>query len=300
MKYFCHLFLLLGLNVFSQSSDYQITNLDINNEYPHFGLMQVGERGVIFTSYLLNKNGKVKVVGGEPILTLYTGELSSENNIINIEPLKIDENIKIPTITSATISPNGKKLYITTLYTKKNKPKGEFKATNFHLEEATFKEGLGWTDFKVLPFCKPRYSYAHPSFSEDGKTLYFTSNIRGGKNTTKGGSDLFKVSVNEDGTYGEPKNLGSKVNSYSREMFPIVNRNALYFSSNRPGYGGFDLYKSEILENGEFKKAIKLPKPINSAKDDLSLVMISDSSGFLVSKRLEGKGDDDIYYFTEN
>lgn len=301
MKPLCCLILLLVLNSFSQNSDYKVINLGINNEYPHFGITRAGDNAVIFTSYALNKKGKPLAVGGEPVLNIFQGELTNESTIANIKPLQIDSEAKIPTITSAALSPDGKRLYITTLYTKKNKPIGDFKETNFHLELGSFKEGVGWTDFKVLPFCKPRYSYAHPAISEDGKTLYFTSNIRGGKETTKGGSDLFKVEIKEDGTYGEPKNLGSKVNSYSREMFPFIKGNSFYFSSNRPnGHGGFDIYESKIMEDGTFEKAVKLPKPLNSSKDDLSLILISDNSGFLVSKRSEGKGDDDVYYFSKN
>jgi Tol biopolymer transport system component len=155
----------------------------------------------------------------------------------------------------------------------------------------------------VLSFCKLRFSYAHPTLSKDGKTLYFIANIRGGKETTKGGSDIFKVDVLGDNEYGDPKNLGSKVNSYSREMFPFISAdNTLYFASNRPGgYGGFDIYKSAMDENGVFVKAKKLPKPLNSVKDDFSLITFDNgTSGFLVSKRPKGKGDDDIYYFKTN
>ena len=295
------LLLLLAVPCLSQSPEYNILNLDINTDHPHFGLMPIPSGEILLTSYALNKRGKVETVGGNPVLTIYLGKADNWNQLHSLAPVVIDPNANIPTITSAAISPDGKHMIITTLYTNKNRPDGEFKASNFHLEIGDYKTGLGWTNFRVLPFCKPRYSYGHPAFSRDGKTLYFISNLRGGKQSTKGGSDIFKVAILDNNTYSEPVNLGSTINSYSREMFPVVGHdNSLYFASNRPGYGGFDIYKSVMDANGNFEKAEKLPKPLNSIKDDFSLIMSANNrSGFLVSKRSGGKGDDDIYYFTE-
>ena len=158
-------------------------------------------------------------------------------------------------------------------------------------------------NFNVLPFCKPRYSYEHPAISPDGKTMYFTSNLRGGKETSKGPSDIFKVDILQNNTYSQPKNLGSKVNSYCVEMFPFMaDDNTLYFSSNRPnGFGGYDIYKCTLNSNGAFKTAINLPKPINSSADDICFIVDSkNKSGYFSSKRSGGNGGDDIYYFTMN
>lgn len=287
--------------VFGQKETYALTNLKINTEYPHYGLMFVDDSKIIFTSYLLDKKGRLKRFQGKPILTVFEGSLSDSGEIENIKLIEIDPKQNIPQIISATKSNNGEKLYITTTYTSKNRPKGTFKETNFHIEVGEFKPGIGWTNFKVLPFCRPKFSYAHPTFSKDGKTLYFTGNIRGGKETTKGGSDIFSVTLLANNKYSEPKNLGSKVNSYSRDMFPFIYKDSmLYFSSNRPnGFGGFDIYKSKINKNEVFEKAEKLPKPLNSNRDDFSLIITNNGSGYFSSKRDKGKGDDDIYYFSK-
>ncbi|WOD44293.1 TolB family protein [Hwangdonia lutea] len=303
MKLCCYLLLFVGCFGFSQTERYKITNLEINNVHPHFGLMYANANTIIFTSYQLNKKGKVKKIARNPVLTIFKGEFAANGQIANITPIDIDAQFGMSHITSATISPNGKQLYLTTNYNDKNRPEGNFKDTNFHIKVGEYNEALGWTNFKVLPFCKPKFSYAHPSLSADGKTLYFIANIRGGKETTKGGSDIFKVEILENGKYSEPKNLGSKVNSYSREMFPFISAdNTLYFASNRPnGHGGFDIYKSEIHTDGTFLKATKMPKPINSNKDDFSFIIdAQNKTGYFSSKRIEGKGDDDVYYFTIN
>lgn len=276
--------------------------MDINSEYPHFAIMPHGNNQIIFTSYLLKKNGKPKVAfTGEGVLAIYSGNISTDGSINEIKEIKIDPATELGLITSAVISKDKSRIYIMTTYTNKNMPKGNFNKANFHLEVGEYKAGIGYTNFKVLPFCKPRFSYGHPSLSPNGKTLYFTANVRGGRQSTKGGSDIFSVEILEDGTYGEIKNLGAKVNSYSREMFPIMGQNnTLYFSSNKSnGFGGYDIYKTQMNNDGTFTKAEKLPKPFNSANDDFSLIMLTNgNSGYFVSKRDEGKGDDDIYYFT--
>ncbi|NMH86684.1 TolB family protein [Flavivirga algicola] len=300
LKLFFYILFLIGLIGFSQTKDYTVKNLDINTKYPHFGLMQISDSKVVFTSYLLDKKGRVKRFEGNPILTIYEGDLLDEGSINNIKLVQIDPKQHISHITSATISPDGKHIYLATNYTRKNMPKGNFKESNFHISVGEFMAGLGWTNFRVLPFCNPKYSYAHPALSKDGKTLYFTANIRGGRENTRGGSDIFKVDIFDGGTYGEPKNLGSKVNSYSREMFPFISAdNTLYFASNRPnGFGGFDIYKSIMNEDGTFKKAVKMPKPLNSKQDDFSLIIDAENkTGYFSSKRQGGKGDDDIYFF---
>ena len=265
--------------------------------------MQIAENKILFSTYLFDAKGRIERFQGEPILTVFEGDLSDEGAIINVKPLQIDPDYKLSYITSATISPNGKYLYLSTRYSYKEMPKGDFNPENFHIKVGEYKTGLGWTNFKVLPFCRPRYSYAHPTISKDGKTLYFTGNLRGGRETTKGGSDIFKVNVLGNNKFSEPKNLGSKVNSYSREMFPFISDdNILYFGSNRPnGFGGFDIYKSKMNTKGGFEKAEKLPEPLNSNKDDFCFIInVKNKTGYFSSKREGGKGDDDIYYFKTN
>lgn len=300
LKAYYFTFLFLFILGFLNAQKYSVSSLELNSKYPHFGLMHVNNKNITFTSQMFDKKGRVKKVQGIPILTIYQGEISEENQIVNVAPVLIDPKQKLINITSATISPNGANLYITIRYNYRNKPAGKFNMENFHIEVGEYKPEVGWTNFKVLPFCKPKYSYAHPSISKDGKTLYFTSNLKNIKVGTKGAADIFKVSLLEHGAYSVPENLGPNVNSYGKEMFPVIaNDNTLYFSSNRPGgYGRYDIYKCVMNENGEFTKAKKLPKPLNTNRDDFSLITLDGcESGYLSSKRLKGKGDDDIYYF---
>ncbi|OYX22539.1 MAG: hypothetical protein B7Z06_11515, partial [Flavobacteriales bacterium 32-35-8] len=299
MKGLCLLFvLLLAPFVFSQEPIYTVSELKINDERPHFSL-NIHKNKVYYISYLLNKNRKIKTVLGNPSLTVFEAEII-DGEIVNETPIELDSETHVTNVSSVLLSPEGTNLYITVTYNNKNSPKGDFNIENFHIEVGEFIEGVGWTNFKVLPFCNPKYSYGHPTFSKDGKTMYFIANIKGGKEVAKGASDIFKVDVLGNNTFGEPTNLGIKVNSFSKEIYPFISDdNTLYFASNRPnGYGGFDIYKSKMDTDGNFEKAEKLPESINSKQDDLCFVIDSkNGTGFFSSKRSGGKGEDDIYYF---
>jgi outer membrane protein OmpA-like peptidoglycan-associated protein len=150
-----------------------------------------------------------------------------------------------------------------------------------------------------LPFNSNEYSIAHPTLSVDEKTLYFASDMPG----TLGQSDLFRVKINGDGTYGAPENLGPEINTEGRETFPFVsNDNELYFASDgRPGLGGLDVFVARIEVDQSFYGIQNVGEPINSKQDDFAFFINSKSrNGFFTSNREGGKGYDDIYRFVEN
>ncbi|MBR9846306.1 MAG: flagellar motor protein MotB, partial [Algicola sp.] len=117
----------------------------------------------------------------------------------------------------------------------------------------------------------------------------------------KGPTDIFRVEILGNNKYGKPENLGARLNSPRKEMFPFISAdNTLYFSSDRAkGIGGLDLYKAEIQSDGTFGAPELMPAPINSEADDMCFELLPDGkSGYFTSNREGGKGEDDIYYFT--
>lgn len=155
-----------------------------------------------------------------------------------------------------------------------------------------------WVNIKEVPFNSDQYSTAHPALSIDEKTMYFASDMPG----TLGQSDIFRVSINDDGSFGTPENLGSEINTQGRETFPFVSdENELYFSSDGfPGLGGLDIFVSTINADRTFGEVQNLGDGINSPKDDFAFLMDTKSrSGFVTSNRNGGKGFDDIYKFEE-
>lgn len=145
-----------------------------------------------------------------------------------------------------------------------------------------------WTNIQALPINSTKYSVGNPSLSKDGKTLYFASNMPGGKGET----DIWKISISNN-SYGKPENLGPKVNTSGRETFPcIADDNVLYFaSSGRQGFGGLDIFKLDL--NDKDAEVLNLGKPINTEKDDFSFSLnLTKNVGYFSSNR---NGKDNIY-----
>jgi len=154
------------------------------------------------------------------------------------------------------------------------------------------EKGGGFVDLYGFPYNEPGVSNGLACFSEDGKTLYFTSNRPGGY----GGFDLYKT-VFINGRWSTPVNLGPDVNTPGDEISPIVRNQKLYFASDyHKGFGGFDIFES-ILKGGEWTEVLNLGLPINSAYDEYSYWFDAENNfGYLTSNRKGGKGGSDIYH----
>lgn len=136
------------------------------------------------------------------------------------------------------------------------------------------------------------------TLSNDGQTLYFSSNRDGGL----GGYDLYMVKRLPNGAWGEPKNLGSPINTAKDELSPhlVDEGSSLYFSSNRDeGLGGLDLYVSHQAEISQWSKPQNLGYPINTVNDDLSICFAENKRyAYVAQKRADSYGDLDIYRLT--
>lgn len=155
----------------------------------------------------------------------------------------------------------------------------------------------GWGAPVELPFNNVSYSVGHPTLSYDGRTLYFASDMPGGF----GGVDIYKVTRTLEGVWGYPENLGEKINTKGDDLFPFIhNSGLLFFSSNgRGGMGGLDIFVANMTAGSATVEALEAP--INSTADDFSFIMAEDQkTGFFTSNREGGKGDDDLYSFTNN
>ncbi|MBC8770609.1 OmpA family protein [Arenibacter sp. BSSL-BM3] len=163
--------------------------------------------------------------------------------------------------------------------------------------KATKENGV-WTQIEELPFNSESYSIAHPTLSPDENLLYFASDMPG----SYGESDIFKVAINSDGTYGTPVNLGDIINTEARETFPYVtSENILYFSSDgHPGLGGLDIFTTKISNSQYIGSVLNVGKPVNSSLDDFTFIINEETrNGYFASNRENGMGEDDIYSFVE-
>lgn len=134
------------------------------------------------------------------------------------------------------------------------------------------------------------------SLSTDQKKLFFASNRPGGM----GGKDLYVATQKEDGSWGNVKNLGDKINTRLDEDAPYIspdNRVLVFSSEGHNSIGDFDLFISDWnAADSSWSEPKNLGYPINTTDDDLFYVLSPDGKrGYFSSARKGGKGDQDLY-----
>ena len=157
------------------------------------------------------------------------------------------------------------------------------------------RSGQDWTTPVALNI-NGNFSCAFPCLSPDGKTLFFASNMPNGY----GGFDVYKATFINDSTFGPAVNLGAEINTEFDEMYPFVNDTALFYSSRGlPGYGGADIFVCNKVGDA-YSKPKNIGKPLNSSKDDFSLVLLPNAQGlmkgYFSSNRNSSHGYDQILY----
>ena len=282
----------------ANSGRFNIADAGINSEFSDYGSSLSGNK-LVFSSARDTGGVSKKIFKwtNQSFTNLYSSEIMQNGNLGQPERFSKKINSKFHESTPI-FTKDGKIMYFTrNNYLDGKKGKDNKRVTLLKLYKATLK-GNNWEDVVALPFNSDNYSVAHPALSIDEKTLYFASDMSG----TLGQSDLFKVAINQDGSYGTPENLGSTINTEGRETFPFIsNDNELYFASDgRPGLGGLDVYVAKIEKDNSITDIQNVGAPINGTDDDFAFLIDSKSkNGFFTSNRTGGKGFDDIYKFTE-
>ena len=276
---------------------YTIENAGINSKYSDYGSTIVDNK-LIFTS--ARDTGGVgqrkHAWTGEHFTNLYAAGVNGE--LIPSNPVRYDANVNSKFHEATPVfTKDGNTMYFTrNNYLDGKKGKDANKVTLLKIYKATLVNNR-WTNVTELPFNSNNFSTAHPALSPDEQTLYFASDRPG----TIGQSDLYKVAINSNGTYGEPINLGVEINTEGRETFPFVTKdNQLYFASDgHPGLGGLDVFTTKINNDGSFGEVENDGAEVNSPKDDFGYYRDSEiNKGFFSSNRDGGLGSDDIYRFT--
>ncbi len=205
------------------------------------------------------------------------------------------EEINLRDSDEATVcfTKGGKKMYFTRSTNEKNKynPKRIY---SVQFKSGQFTEAV----LENIPI-DDLVDVQHPAISSDGKILYFVADMEGGF----GGYDIYYCEYSRrDKSWGEPKNLGEKINTSGDEKFPYISKSgALFFASNgHPGMGGLDIFRSEITTDG-FSFPVNMRYPINTPYDDFGVLFEDETEvkGYLSSNRKDKKwrpkGGDDIY-----
>lgn len=263
------------------------TNQVMNNSASaDFGIAFYGDR-IAFAS-TRNQERPIYPWNKKPTLDLYSAQINDDGELSDIvlfsEEINTDSHES-----SATFSQDGNIIYFDRTNDKRVKNENDVKVAHISIYRAENVDGE-WTNIEELPFTSEEYSTEHPSLSADGSKLYFASDMPG----SLGSFDIYVVDVNEDGTFGEPQNLGPGVNTAEREQFPFISEDdVLYFSSNgHQGFGNLDIYRTE----GNFTEVQNLGATINSGHDDFAYaVKEGEDEGYFASNR---RGTDNLYSFT--
>ncbi len=283
----------------TRNKDYSIQNLEFNNENSDFGAVFYKDNKVVFTSTRK---------GNRPFL--FREYTWNKMSFLSIFEADLDKNKQFKKIRFWSKEQN-KKWHEGPMSFSNNYSFAAFNRNNYSdsITDNTIRleiyftkwEDGKWSDPEPFYLNNPAYSVGHPALSEDGRTLFFVSDMPGGY----GGSDIYYVEKNPDGSWGEPINVGVAINTEGNEEFPYYDTtNALLFfaSDGRAGLGGLDIFVSAKYPCCfKFDKPENLGSPVNSRYDDFSFIIDKKlKTGFFSSNRPTGEGDDDIYSFKFN
>jgi len=238
--------------------------------------------GIVFSAdkdVLLNS--KKSSWTGNSYLDLYFTEKDESGKWLDPDLLKGDINGKFHE-GPAVFTKDGKGVFFTRNNYKKRKlndaSPGE---NNLKLYSAELIEDK-WTNIKELPFNSDYYSTGHPTLSADESTLFFISDMPGGK----GGTDVWYA--NKEGeSWSKPINLDNNINTQGNEMFPYYHKDgSLYFSSDGHNtLGGLDVFITSNVGE-KWLTPENLNYPLNSSRDDFGFTMSqNDSTGYVSSSR---------------
>lgn len=211
------------------------------------------------------------------------------------EPLGEAINRKGFHVGNVAMSKDGRKLY----FTRQTLQGNELATSQLFYSEGGDAE---WGAAKETQGINGDFIIKQPSFGElFGKdVLFFSSNQPGGE----GGFDLYYSTLQGDGQFGEPVNLGPKINTPANEITPSYFDGTLYFSSTgHPGMGGYDIFYT-VWNGVVWSNPANMGDGYNSIADDRYFSLDSDGyKGFLTSNRINDgarsvKGKtccDDIY-----
>lgn len=277
-----------GKEFLANPQPFAIVNIgrEINSEFEDYApVLNADESEIIFTTRRRDGNTYENVADdNKPYEDIFSTVRNGETwkRAVNIGP---NINTKFND-SNLSFSPDGKLLFVY-----KDEGNGDIYFTERQ------KDGT-WGELEALPgIINSSYRESSVSITADGELLYFASERPGGY----GGSDIYVCSKDSKGEWSKVKNLGATINTEFDEDGPFIDysQKTLYFSSQgRKGMGGFDIFKSNLLnaDKNEWSEPENMGYPINSPDDDIYFSGTKDGKHWYYSSvREDGMGYSDIY-----
>mgnify|MGYP001311749740 CR=1 FL=1 len=214
--------------------------------------------------------------------------ISKFNNDLWGEPVSLSDSINTTLDEgSISISADGEKLY---LFKDTKTAKGDI--------FESIKDGEDWSEPKRLSFNSNSWE-GHATISSDGKNIIFSSNRPYGV----GGKDLYVAVLQDDGSWGDVKNMGPTINTIYDEDSPFLHADGdlLNFSSKgHSSMGGYDIFESKIVGDTAYSKPVNMGYPINTTANDIFYTVLPNEHVYYSSARRGGYGQNDIYLINVN
>ncbi|MBK7945857.1 MAG: PD40 domain-containing protein [Flavobacteriales bacterium] len=270
---------------------YQVSNVGpvINNDHPDFSpVLSVDGNALFYTSRRIRPDSSNKTIldpiAGLPFENIYVSYKDREGNwqapeLLNINPSGAGH------LASVNVAADGQTLYIY---------RDDGGDGNIYESKLV---GEVWSDPVLMGSdINTRSWETHGALTADGNTFYFISNRPGGK----GGRDIYRVVRLPNGAWSKAQNLGSVVNTAYDEdgVFIHPNGRTMYFGSvGHNSMGGFDIFKTELQDDGTWTPPVNLGYPLNTVDDDVFFITTADGRrGYFSSDQMGGHGEKDIYF----
>jgi len=270
--------------------NYQISNVGpvVNNDHPDFSpVLSVDGNAMFYTSRRIRPDSSnanvIDEVAGLPFENIYVSYKDRAGNWQAPEVL----NINTPTGHMATVnvSADGQTLFIY-----------RDDGGDGNLYESKLVGEL-WSDPVLIGSDVNTKSWeTHCALTADGNTLYFVSDRKEGQ----GGRDLYRVVKLPNGEWSKAQNLGNTINTAYDEdgVFIHPNGRTMFFASKgHNSMGGFDIFMTEMADDGTWSKPENIGYPLNTVDDDVFFVTTADGRrGYFSSDQAGGFGEKDIYF----
>jgi outer membrane protein OmpA-like peptidoglycan-associated protein len=263
--------------------NFKVTHFNsiVNTKYTEYNPVVSADESVMAFTALRPNTGKTRT-GDKFIEEIY---IAYNNNGSWSEPVVVpvahDYNVG-----TAGISADGQQMLI--FMGGATDPGGLFQIT---------KSGDSWSKPSLLTptINTPKYLESTASITPDGKTIYFASDRLGGQ----GGLDIYKTTLQANGTWTSPVNLGPEINTKANEDAPFIHpdQKTLFFTSDGHNtMGGRDIFMTKLVGN-KWTSPENMGYPVNTTANDNYFTLIADGTrAYFSSDRKGGMGGQDIYY----